>query len=151
MERRARQGTTVSIRIIISRFDKQPGLGYTSQAIMFGIIEEETLMKKFTTIAMLGTASLALAACGSSDDASNNLEVETVEMPAEEALEPVAEEPVEDTSVAEVEGPPPVDTATAEEAAEAAAGVAEAVEAAEAAEAALAAEAAEAAANIEIE
>lgn len=113
-------------------------------------------MKKITSLAVLGLASVALAACGSSDDASSDLEIENVEMPAEAALEPVTEEPVEDSAATAeaVEGPPAVDTQTAEEAAEAAEGVAAAVEAAEAAaaaEAADAASAAEAAANLEIE
>ena len=111
-------------------------------------------MKKFASLAALGLGSLAVAACGGSDDASSDLEIENVEMPAEAALEPVTEEPVEDSAATapEVEGPPPVDTQTAQEAAEAAEGVAAAVEAAEAAaaaEAADAAAAAEAAANLD--
>ena len=64
-------------------------------------------MKKLAIIAALGT--LGLAACGSADDASTEAMPDTVEMPAEEALEPIADEPVEDEEV----GPPldPADTA----------------------------------------
>ena len=100
-------------------------------------------MKKLATYAVLGSLGLGLAACGSSDDASTEAMPETVEMPADEALEPIQEEPVED---AEALGPPtdPAETApdlqTTEEAADAAADVAaEAAAAAEAAEAAAAA------------
>lgn len=95
------------------------------------------------TLAVLSGATLALAACGSADDASTEATPDTVEMPADEALEPIVEEPVED---AEALGPPadPADNApdlqTTEEAADAAADVA--------AEAAAAAEAAEAAAAV---
>ena len=103
-------------------------------------------MKKFATIAVLGSLGLGLAACGSSDDASTEAMPDTVEMPADEALEPISEEPVED---AEALGPPaePAETApdqvTTEEAADAAAQVAaDAQAAAEAAEAAQAAAAA---------
>ncbi len=94
---------------------------------------------------VLGAASLALAACGSSDDASSDIEADTVEMPADEALEPVTEQPVADeaATVREPEGPPPVSQQTAQDAADRAAKVA--------AEAAAAAEAAEAAANIPAE
>ena len=81
-------------------------------------------MKKLAVIAALG--SLGLAACGSTDDASTEAMPDTVEMPADEALEPVAEEPVEDAEV--LEDVDPADNApsleTTEEAADAAAGVA---------------------------
>lgn len=107
-------------------------------------------MKKLSSFAVIGAASLALAACGSSDDASSDLEVDTVEIPADEALEPVTEEPVEDPAavIEEVEEPAPVSVETASEAADAAEDVAAAVEAAEAAEAAAAADAADAAAAL---
>ena len=97
-------------------------------------------MKKITAFAVLGVASLALAACGSSDNASDDAGAETVEMPAEEALGPVSEEPVADPD-ADAADPADnaVDAQTAQQAADAAASVAE--------EAAAAAEAAEAAAN----
>ncbi|MEM7702690.1 MAG: hypothetical protein AAF251_12190 [Pseudomonadota bacterium] len=99
-------------------------------------------MKKLTTIASLSALVLALAACGSAEDAVTEASPDTVEMAADEALAPVTEEPVADegASLDEVEGPP----AVSEEAASAAADDAAAV-AAEAAEAAAAAEAAEAA------
>jgi len=48
------------------------------------------------TMALLGAGAAALAACGSTDDASTEAMPETVEMPADAALEPVAEEPVAD-------------------------------------------------------
>jgi hypothetical protein len=103
-------------------------------------------MKKFAQFAVIGTAALAVAACGNSNDASTEAMPETVEMPADEALEPIAEEPVVDE---EALGPP-VDPAanapdpiTTEAVADDAAAVAdEAIAAAEAAEAAMAAEAA---------
>ncbi|UIP07496.1 hypothetical protein LY632_03610 [Erythrobacter sp. SDW2] len=44
--------------------------------------------------------SLALAACGSSDDVSEDTTAESVEVIAEETMEPVTEGPVEDTAVA---------------------------------------------------
>lgn len=100
-------------------------------------------MKNIATLVVLTSASLALVACGSSDDASTEATPDTVEMPADEALEPIIDEPVEDPEAA---GPPadPADSApdldTTEEAADAAADVAaEAAAAAEAAEAASAA------------
>ncbi|MEE4538731.1 MAG: hypothetical protein V2J51_09610 [Erythrobacter sp.] len=82
---------------------------------------------------------LALAACGDSNDASTEAMPDTVEMPAEEALAPVEQEPVDDRQVA---GPPaatpaPPDPVTTEEAADAAVDVAAEAEAAlQAAEAA---------------
>lgn len=106
-------------------------------------------MKKLVNYALLGGAMVALAACGSSEDASTEAMPETVEMPADEALEPIAEQPVVDTGAL---GPPvnPVSNApdpiTTEAVADDAAAVAdEAIAAAEAAEAAMAAEAAAAA------
>lgn len=53
-------------------------------------------MKKIINLAVIGGASIALAACGSSEDASTEATADTVEMPANEPLEPVSEEPVED-------------------------------------------------------
>lgn len=77
-------------------------------------------------IAALSGASLMLAACGSADDASTEATADTVEMPADEALAPVSEEPVEDPNATT---PDTVTTdaaaeASAEEAADAAADVA---------------------------
>jgi len=65
---------------------------------------------KFRILAA-ATASLALAACGSADDASTEAEADTVEVAADEALEPVTEEPVEDTAASE---PVEVDNSAAE-------------------------------------
>lgn len=58
-------------------------------------------MKKIALTAFLSAGALALPACGDSDDASLDAEAETVEEPAEAALEDVTEEPVEDVEVAE--------------------------------------------------
>jgi hypothetical protein len=112
-------------------------------------------VKKFVSLAAICGATLVLAACGNSEDASTEAEADTVELPADDALESVTEEP-EDAAAAneasaqpeeddELAGPPPapVTRETAESAAEKAADVAEQAEeaekAAEAAEAAAAA------------
>ncbi|MXO60765.1 hypothetical protein GRI89_14575 [Altererythrobacter salegens] len=61
-------------------------------------------MKKFAISAIASAAFLALAACGSADDASEDAMADNVEMPADEALSevpaPVADETaaVEDAS-----------------------------------------------------
>ena len=47
-------------------------------------------------IALTAAATIALAACGSTEDASTEVEADTVEMPAEEALSGVEETPVAD-------------------------------------------------------
>lgn len=89
----------------------------------------------------LAPLTLALAACGSTDDASTAAEADTVEMPADEAMAGVTEEPAADpaanaTEEATVEAGE-TEQATAEEAGENAADVAaRAQEAAAAAEAA---------------
>lgn len=108
-------------------------------------------MNKFTKYAIVSGAALALAACGSSDDAATEAEADTVEMPADAAMADVVDEPVvDDTDVAPVNTAPsaraePVDTTTATEREEASARAAadnardvarEAMEAADAAEAA---------------
>ena len=49
-------------------------------------------MKKIATLTVF--ASLGLAACGSAEDASTEARPDTVEMPADEALAPIAAEPV---------------------------------------------------------
>ena len=70
-------------------------------------------MKKIASLAILGGATLALAACGSSDSASTEATADTVEVPSDEALETVTEEVVEDTAANEApvesdtSGPPP--------------------------------------------
>lgn len=102
-------------------------------------------MKKAIHIAFLAGGTLALAACGSADDASTEASADTVEMPAAEALEQIEEEPVADPAL---DAPTPDETdnavteTTAAAAAENAADVAEQAEAA-AAEAEAAASAAE--------
>ena len=90
-------------------------------------------MKKLTSTFALTAATLALAACGSADDASTEATADTVEMPADEALEPVTEEPVADDAATEDAGGAAVDDATATSAADAAANVAAEAEAAAAA------------------
>lgn len=66
-------------------------------------------------IVMTAAATLALAACGSTEDASTEAEADTVEMPAEEALTDVEEMPVEDPA-ATVEDADPEDMSPSEEA-----------------------------------
>ena len=85
-------------------------------------------MKKFAYTLRAGAGALTLAACGSADDASIEAEADTVEMPADAALEGVEEEAVEDTGAADE--PAAVTEETATEAADAAADVAAAAEAA---------------------
>ena len=84
---------------------------------------------KFRILAA-ATASLALAACGSADDASTEAEADTVEIAADEALEPVTEEPVADSSANDVsedtEAAEAAEAASIEEAGDNAAATAEA-------------------------
>jgi hypothetical protein len=83
-------------------------------------------------IAALSGATLLLAACGSSDDASAEASADTVEMPADDALAPVAEAPVADPSATATDAPEAAPEAAATAAGDAAAGVAaEAISAAE--------------------
>ncbi|MBC2664392.1 hypothetical protein H7F51_02545 [Novosphingobium flavum] len=53
-------------------------------------------MKTIALFTLAASASLALSACGHSDDASDQATPDTVEMPAEEQLNTVAAEPVPD-------------------------------------------------------
>lgn len=55
-------------------------------------------MKKFAYAAFTSAAAMALAACGSADDASEDAMADTVEMPADEAMAPVEEEPAADAA-----------------------------------------------------
>lgn len=90
-------------------------------------------MNKFSSLGAACALSLALAACGSAEDAATEASPDTVEMPAEEALEPVTEEPVADEGASgdeATDGPPTVSEEDADEAAENAADVAEEAEAA---------------------
>ena len=71
-------------------------------------------------IGLAGVSALALAACGDSNDASDEVMAEDVEMPADEAMDEIDEEPVEDTAApAPAPAPAPANTQTAEERAEA--------------------------------
>lgn len=70
-------------------------------------------------IAFAAAASIALAACGSTDDASTEAEADTVEIPADDAMAGVEEAPVAD---------PDANAVTAETSEEAAAAEAEQIE-----------------------
>ena len=86
-------------------------------------------MQNFAAITLTGAVLLTLGACSDSDDRSLEAEPESVEMPAEQALEPISEEPVADP---EASGPAPeVDPETAEAAANVAEQAASAAEASE--------------------
>lgn len=97
-------------------------------------------MKKLT-IAMATGLALTLAACGSADDASTEAEADTVEVPANDALEGIDAAPVADPeagavedATAEAEAAAAAQAADAQAAGDAAANVAAQVEAAAAAE-----------------
>ena len=80
-------------------------------------------------IAAVAATSLALAACGSSDDASTEAEAETVEVSADEAMVGIEEEPVADPAAAiePVETTPSAaEAASVEQAGDSAAATAEA-------------------------
>jgi hypothetical protein len=64
-------------------------------------------MRKLATLTIL-SAALTLAACGSADDASTEASADTVEMPADSALEPVTDAPVADPSATATDAPEPV-------------------------------------------
>lgn len=68
-------------------------------------------MKRLAVLGVLGCAAFALAGCGSTDDASTEAMPETVEMPADEALAPIAEEPVEDPDALDVSQDPAAEVA----------------------------------------
>jgi hypothetical protein len=63
---------------------------------------KEFCMNKFAQSALIGLATLSLAACGKSDSASDAASAENVEMPAEEAMSSVdaTAAPVADASAA---------------------------------------------------
>ena len=97
-------------------------------------------MNRFTRLAALSALPFALAACDGASDTGDRAIPASVEEPAEAALAPVTDEPVEDAALDDlemIEGPPAVSeakaTADAEEAAAIAAQVEEAAAAAEAA------------------
>jgi hypothetical protein len=62
-------------------------------------------MKKTLSFALLGAASLALAACGSSNSADEQATPDNVEMPAEETMSTVAAVPVPDKGATEAADP----------------------------------------------
>lgn len=74
-------------------------------------------MKMNIRMGLIGVGALALAACGDSNDASDEVVAEDVEIVADEALTDVTDEPVEDDAVTEAAPPPPPATEgpTAEE------------------------------------
>lgn len=80
-------------------------------------------MKKIAPLTLVAGAALALTACGSANDASTEARADTVEMPADEALEPIADEPVAD-GAADASDPEPIEPVTTAATAEAAADVA---------------------------
>ena len=69
-------------------------------------------MRKLATLTAL-SAALALAACGSADDASTEASADTVEMPADSALAPVADAPLADPSATATDAPQAADPAAA--------------------------------------
>lgn len=71
------------------------------------LFKPETLPMKFR-LALTAAATIALAACGSTEDASTEAEADTVEMPADVALEEIDVMPVEDPAASVDTG----DTAT---------------------------------------
>lgn len=65
-------------------------------------------MRKLLSLTVLTAAALTLAGCGSADDASSEASADTVEMPADSALEPVTDAPVADPSATATDAPEPV-------------------------------------------
>lgn len=55
-------------------------------------------MKKLAALALAATAAITLAACGQSDSAKDEAQVDNVEMPAEEAIGDVDATPAADAS-----------------------------------------------------
>jgi hypothetical protein len=97
-------------------------LGWTRQAgCLLTDDKEETRMKKFALIAAVSGA-FALAACGSSDDASEDAMADSVEMPADEAMAGVPDPVADDVSEAVEDATANAEAAaqTAEQAADAA-------------------------------
>lgn len=70
-------------------------------------------MKKIATFAFAGIAALSLAACGSSDSASEEAQAENVEMPADEAVVDVPAEATPAADAAATEAAPAADAAAA--------------------------------------
>ncbi|WP_370177951.1 hypothetical protein [Alteriqipengyuania sp.] len=73
-------------------------------------------MKLTLRMSLIGAGALALAACGDSNNASDEVVAEDVEIAADDALTDITEEPIEDDAVeAPAPAPEPVDTRTPEE------------------------------------
>ena len=74
---------------------------------------------KFTIrLGLIGMSALALAACGYSNDASDEVVAEDVEIVADDAMSDIDAEPVEDESLATpapMPAPAPTETSTFEE------------------------------------
>lgn len=85
-------------------------------------------MRRIAFTLLAGAGAMALAACGSSDDASVEAEADTVEMPADAALDDISDVPVEDPDANAAGATVSEEMAT--DAADAAADVAAAAEAA---------------------
>lgn len=64
-------------------------------------------MKKLVALAFASSAAIALAACGQSETAKEDVQVDNVEMPAEEAVGDIDATPMADASAA-----PGAETAT---------------------------------------
>ena len=78
-------------------------------------------------IAAVAATSLALAACGSADDASTEAEADTVEVAADEAMDGVTEEPIaDDGATMDSASPSDTEVSTVQEAGDSAAATAEA-------------------------
>ena len=94
-------------------------------------------MKKIALFAAVSSFALALAACGDSDDASEDAMADTVEMPADEAMADAPLPVADSTEAAEDAEATAAEEAAAEDAGDAAAAAAaDAEAAADAAEAA---------------
>lgn len=72
-------------------------------------------MKFMIRTGLIGVGALALAACGDSNDASDEVVADNVEVPADEALADIDEVPVEDEAVTPPPAPVPTNTQTSEE------------------------------------
>lgn len=71
-------------------------------------------MKTTLRIGLIGASALVLAACGDSDNASDEVVAEDVEIPADDALTDITDEPMADDAVEAPEPAPaaqPIQTA----------------------------------------
>ena len=81
-------------------------------------------MKKFALFAAVSSVALALAACGDSDDASEDAMADNVELPADEAMADAPMPAADATEAADDAEASPNEAAAAEDAADAAAAAA---------------------------